>query len=880
MKPLLYFLSIIAVFSLNAQTCNNCTTVLSANTSANLNVVQGETLCIESGVTVTGNLTISGGTVCNNGIINGDIGLYWGQLNNYGTITVTQNVTHLGGDLNNYGNITGGDYTAAGANSITNFGLLLTGNIDLSNEAIGPNLEVYNYGTMTGINMNVDSTVLSNSGTLYLSGNLIASYEGDITNMGTLSVGGNFLCANTCSLHTICTIDVQGDWSNGGIITGPSSGYGGFSISGIAQNLSSGQIALDGSNIDICENNVPGGLDNYGQIGPNVTQCQNSTNCTPNPSNGFIHVFNDLDQNCVVDNGEYGIEGVMLFLSPGNEIFTTSSGGYSFINGLPDGNYTLTVDTTNLNWAQTCSNSIDFTVSDGLYSQSLFFGFVSENPCASPDVSIFMPTMRTCTGDQLIYVMACNEVTATGILSDSYIEIQFPQYINPTSASLPYTDLGNGLFQFQTGDILPGECVYFNLNAFVSCSAPIGLTQCLEARLYPVSPCVLDSVPSTPITGNGTTTVFGTELNGFPVPCITPWDQSSLSVDGWCQNDSTYFTITNTGDPIDGDMECYSPLWITIDGVLTYSDSILIAGGETITLIFPGDGQTWQLNAAQHPLHPGNSNPNAVVEACGGDLTNWTPGGVDDLPADDADPINDIYCGQIMNGFDPNDKTVVPNGITEEHFVQPNQQMQYYIRFQNTGNDLAYNIVIRDTLDEDLNIFTVVPGVASHPYTFRIYGPRVLEWTFENINLPDSTSNEPESHGFVTFHVDQNYMLSAGTQITNSADIYFDFNDPVITNETWNTIYYGFPAVTETPILLTEDDLKILVYPNPAKETIHFVQEKKAAKTYTVYDLQGKMIESGNLNGTDTEIQIHKLTKGMYLLKLDAFSEPVRFMKE
>ncbi|PIX33224.1 MAG: T9SS C-terminal target domain-containing protein, partial [Bacteroidetes bacterium CG_4_8_14_3_um_filter_31_14] len=72
----------------------------------------------------------------------------------------------------------------------------------------------------------------------------------------------------------------------------------------------------------------------------------------------------------------------------------------------------------------------------------------------------------------------------------------------------------------------------------------------------------------------------------------------------------------------------------------------------------------------------------------------------------------------------PNDKTGYPTGVTTEHYIMPNQQLQYVIRFQNTGTDTAFTVVVRDTLNMNLDIFSVVPGVASHSYNFQMYGPR------------------------------------------------------------------------------------------------------------------------------------------------------------
>ena len=81
------------------------------------------------------------------------------------------------------------------------------------------------------------------------------------------------------------------------------------------------------------------------------------------------------------------------------------------------------------------------------------------------------------------------------------------------------------------------------------------------------------------------------------------------------------------------------------------------------------------------------------------------------------------------------------------HFSQ--SAIAIFDRFQNTGTDTAFTVVIRDTLDIDFDIFSVVSGVSSHSYEFKMYGPRVLEWTFNDINLPDSAANQEGSNGFL-----------------------------------------------------------------------------------------------------------------------------------
>jgi uncharacterized repeat protein (TIGR01451 family) len=377
----------------------------------------------------------------------------------------------------------------------------------------------------------------------------------------------------------------------------------------------------------------------------------------------------------------------------------------------------------------------------------------------------------------------------------------------------------------------------------------------MEANLNPVSNCALDTI-STPPYGGGL-------ISNLPAPCTLPWDQSSLSVDGWCQGDSVVFQITNTGEPGGGDMECFSPVIVYVDGTLYFVDSIMINGGQTVTYSFPANGETWILNAEQHPLHPGNSHPNAHVDGCGpGD----TDGDVNDLPLDDADPVVDIYCGVVTGSYDPNDKRGFPNGVTEEHFILPNQQIQYVIRFQNTGTDTAFTVVVRDTLDINLDILSVTPGVSSHDFEFKMYGPRVLEWTFNNINLPDSANSEPNSHGFLTFTVNQKANLSPGTVFKNNADIYFDLNEPIITNETWHTINLEHFATMST---IHIDQMTLNVYPNPTTDVLTVAFDKVYSNLpYSVYDQNGRLVKSGELNKLVNFLDFSDLNQGFYLIKI------------
>ena len=140
--------------------------------------------------------------------------------------------------------------------------------------------------------------------------------------------------------------------------------------------------------------------------------------------------------------------------------------------------------------------------------------------------------------------------------------------------------------------------------------------------------------------------------------------------------------------------------------------------------------------------------------------------------------------------YDPNDKQVFPNGYEEPHFVLNETELEYLIRFQNTGNAFATNVLVTDTIDENLNLETFSLVSNSHSVQTSIKPEeRVIEFLFENIMLPDSGANEPESHGLISFMISPYEGLIPGTELNNTGNIFFDNNPPIITNTTWSTIY-------------------------------------------------------------------------------------------
>lgn len=152
--------------------------------------------------------------------------------------------------------------------------------------------------------------------------------------------------------------------------------------------------------------------------------------------------------------------------------------------------------------------------------------------------------------------------------------------------------------------------------------------------------------------------------------------------------------------------------------------------------------------------------------------------------------VTDTLSQILICSFDPNDKIVTPKGIDSLGFILPTvEKLEYTVRFQNTGTDTAINVRIKDQLDPSINWTSLTYLASSHATTTTLFPSGEIIFKFDNIMLPDSNTNELASHGFVRFKVDLNEDLPLGTKIYNGAAIYFDANEPVITNTTINTIF-------------------------------------------------------------------------------------------
>lgn len=213
-------------------------------------------------------------------------------------------------------------------------------------------------------------------------------------------------------------------------------------------------------------------------------------------------------------------------------------------------------------------------------------------------------------------------------------------------------------------------------------------------------------------------------------------------------------------------------------------------------------------------------------------------------------------CQTLVAAIDPNDKQVFPSG----NITPQTSRLYYQIRFQNTGTASAVNVKVVDTIDRHLPSSKIVIQAVSHPFTIDVQN-NVLTWNFNNINLPDSNTNEPASHGFINYYADLRQSLAIGDSITNRADIYFDFQNAIKTNQTVSKVV---AAIVDPPP--PED--KIFVFPNPVSDVLTINYSGKKSVHFEMVNSLGQQVKSVQLQNEQTfYLDVKDLKSGLYILK-------------
>jgi hypothetical protein len=227
----------------------------------------------------------------------------------------------------------------------------------------------------------------------------------------------------------------------------------------------------------------------------------------------------------------------------------------------------------------------------------------------------------------------------------------------------------------------------------------------------------------------------------------------------------------------------------------------------------------------------------------------------------------------VRGSYDPNDKLVYPFHDIRIDTIQAGKKiLEYTIRFQNTGNDTAFNISIADTLSAKLDFTKLRLLSYSHPVELQWKDPGILNCYFRNILLPDSNRNEPKSHGFVKFSIVPKTTLSVSDTIYNKASIYFDYNLPVPTNR----ISTQFKNNITTPVTnITRNEYQVAINPNPVVAQLYYTIccfPVREVIQLEISDMQGHQLLARSVNPSSQSltgsINVQHLASGVYFLSI------------
>jgi len=311
------------------------------------------------------------------------------------------------------------------------------------------------------------------------------------------------------------------------------------------------------------------------------------------------------------------------------------------------------------------------------------------------------------------------------------------------------------------------------------------------------------------------------------------------------------------------------PFRITVNntGTTEYNDQVILYKDPLMSFVSSGPEPTevtedyivWDVSLAEH----GNKlTISLLLKMPGGEYT----GEVFCLSPSSGNNLKSYsdYCFPLRCAYDPNDKHGTPfRG--DRNLCLFEEELKYTIRFENLGNDTAFDVRIEDTLHSGFDISSFKLLQSSHEVTRHyIDMNRVLHIYFDNIMLPSKEQDTIANKGFVQFGIKTVEDLPEESEINNTAGIYFDFNDAVVTNQTSHTFVSEFPT-TSTKELLNKNILKL--WPNPSNDILNLrsLNSNFSPDGYQILDSRGRIISSGKL--LDGSLSLRQLEAGYYFIK-------------
>lgn len=557
----------------------------------------------------------------------------------------------------------------------------------------------------------------------------------------------------------------------------------------------------------------------------------------------FGKVFVDNDGNCShTPSVERNLKGWIVEAKGANGTFYAETNDVGFYQMLVDsGTYQVRVlMDKHPSWNINCDNNRTINFPGKYADTSFIFGITPLNACNEMWVDVGVPKLKRCFPSNYT-VNYCNNSSHS--TSNVRVEVALDAYLEYLGSSIPFSSQNGNLYSFDIGDVASLACGSFNIQVLVKCDSTLtGQSHCVSAHIFPDDVC----------------------LPSF-------YDGPNLEVNATCDGDSVYFKVKNIGQRR---LNTPKPAIIIEDEVIGRSFNIQLEANEEIIIpVKANTGKTYRLEVTEDGELPsllGDSVASFVYEGCVEDRTQgFNTGYVTIFSQDDEVDFISIDCRESVSALDPNEKIALPEGYDEQHLIAKGTYIDYTIHFQNIGTDTAYHVEVIDSLSDKLDIKSFVMGTSSDDLVFELHDDGVLKVIFDSIFLPDSNTNELASNGFFKFRIKVKEDVAIGEVVYNQADVYFDYEYPVRTNQTFHTIGENFVRIGSF-VPRNNVSAKVLVFPNPTldKSWVKIEDYSGQITAAHLYDLSGKAIRTYPISGNSFVIEKSDLAVGTYVLQL------------
>jgi ELWxxDGT repeat protein len=222
--------------------------------------------------------------------------------------------------------------------------------------------------------------------------------------------------------------------------------------------------------------------------------------------------------------------------------------------------------------------------------------------------------------------------------------------------------------------------------------------------------------------------------------------------------------------------------------------------------------------------------------------------------------VSDIFFG--FNSSEPRDFNVVNNKL---FFVG------------NSINDITiycYDPILNNVLNTSATTLVEISDRKTQLVGFNnllYYSAPVSSWDIWKLWETNGTSNS----AILTQNIDltKDSACIGDFYVVNNK-LFFVACDSQHGQELWS-------SVTNNSLGMgLEENVNFSIFPNPTSHSITIKGEKNMNQSFSIFDQMGREVFKGKLIGTETEVNLSSLSKGIYTLKIDGNYQPTQIVKE